>query len=866
MTNWAEQYLKINENLSGRLAARLPNGLVFKQGNQLEAHFVMFPAHWWNGSEWNPYDTDILHDTKSNLYGTPWSNTRLTLTGAITILHTGYAQHTRWIGLFNPTTRNLNILGIFRPGLIINDHIERSLVINGVTYLLKTILTERGLKEQLLIDAIPSGDFDDWLVIGTVIVGIEWSDGWIDTYRIGQYTFGLPYSQDADGYEIETKRFAFKHGGEQLILTGFPLRLLSKVKYPIVLDPDYVTEASDGYIRGNNSVYATARATSFQTVDNAGSARVGQDLGYNVYRGYFRFNTGTISPTATVTQANLKMAIITNTSTTDFNVNIQKYDWTAPLNGAREANYDGALAATLDQVWRNTLGIATNTIYTSPNLDITRVNPVGYTYFAVISSRDASATPPTTPEHIDIYTAEGTATYRAVLTVLFTGPVTSLVPVAGIEVDTTPSNIRQASQAGLEVDINIDQNRLIEQSGLAVDHYYVTPRQIMQVGLEIDIFLAYPSTVLCPPLPLYKQAQYLMRLYDHTGTQVAIIDNLKNLEIEHTLNSFSSHVINIDGRHPRVSSFILDYFVEIQRKLYGGNWYTEYIGFHRTSQRQITEGRHRIFTSYGRGLLDLINRRCIMYPATSGYTLKGGPGETVIKQYVNENISSGANNPVRWNPLGSLGIGIEPDLAQGLYWAGQRTARNLLEVIQEISSITSIDFDIIWTPRTANFMFKTYYPQRGTDRRHYMAFDPLLGNMINPSYTYSRTEEATVVIVLGSGTGLNRKHLMRQGATLYDSPWNSIEITKDARNEDSVASYITEGDEALAEASPKESFTFEVLQTADSLYGRDYFIGDIVTVRFDDIIRVKKIIGANIQMSEGKETIKLEFADLPIYR
>lgn len=403
-----------------------------------------------------------------------------------------------------------------------------------------------------------------------------------------------------------------------------------------------------------------------------------------------------------------------------------------------------------------------------------------------------------------------------------------------------------------------DAGRLISTSALYVETEQI--RSIAESDLYAEVFV-YVAPVYCPPLPEYQQAAYLIKLYDITGKLVAIFDNYKNLQITHILNSFSTHIFSIDDTNVSRQLFNLDYLFEVNRKVFGDTWYREYIGFHRTNQRQITEGRHRIFTSYGRGLLDLLHRREILYPAKTPFTLKYGSGEHVIKEFVDENAGPGAANPLRY-VSGGIGLGLEADLNRGLYWSGQRSSQNLLETIKAISDITSVDFDILWLGGQ-NFIFRCYYPQRGTDQRDTMLFSPELGNMITPSYTLSRTEEATICVVLGEGQSRNRRFIVRQGSTIYDSPWNKIEITKDARNDSLYASYVSAGDEALAAAMPKETFTFEVVQTAASRYGKDYFMGDIVTVKFDDIIRIKKIVGADIQLVDGKEVIRLEFSDLP---
>lgn len=374
------------------------------------------------------------------------------------------------------------------------------------------------------------------------------------------------------------------------------------------------------------------------------------------------------------------------------------------------------------------------------------------------------------------------------------------------------------------------------------------------------------------------QARYHIRLYDQYAQLLAVITQWRTLNLKLNLNDVSSHQLSISGIAPvqGVSGvsylkelFYTDGIVEVWRKVSGGSWYLLYGGFHRTPHNQIGASGVRIYTSYGRSYLDLIKRRKILYKGTTAYTLKGKAGETVIKEFVNENAGPGANNSLRvrngWfhytDTAGVIhGLYVGVDSGQGVVWKGAREWKNLLEVIQEVGKATSIDFDI--TRNGTNYSFETYYPQKGTDRRATLVFDPLLGNMTNPSYAKSRTEEATIVAVLGQGEGTSRRIVVRESSAKTDSPWNDIEETQDSRNEDTYLGMVSTGDEALREMAAQENFTFEVLQTASAQFGVDYDIGDLVTAQFDNINTTKKITGADITVSDGQEKINLEFGNI----
>lgn len=365
-----------------------------------------------------------------------------------------------------------------------------------------------------------------------------------------------------------------------------------------------------------------------------------------------------------------------------------------------------------------------------------------------------------------------------------------------------------------------------------------------------------------------RQARYVVRLYSATtGLLVAIIDNFRFLNIERYTNSYDIVTLGLDGNDPVCDLFTLDSIIEVWRRVdrIGSDWYCESTALHRTAQHELTEGKLSIFTSYSRGLLDLLRRRILAYYANTAQTLKSGPGETVIKEFVNENAGPAAGGATTRLAIGlTPGLTIEASAGLGTVWSGSRSWLNLLETIQEVGALTSVDFTIERADNTSlNLIFKTFFPQQGTDRSATLVFSPTLGNMVGPSYTLSRTEEVTRVIVLGQGQDNARASVVRQSADITDSVFNIIETSIDARNQTTIAGLQTAGDLHLLKSRKQASFTFNVLQIGAVQYGADYFLGDIVTAGFGVISEVRKITAVKISLSEGRESISMEFSQYP---
>lgn len=369
---------------------------------------------------------------------------------------------------------------------------------------------------------------------------------------------------------------------------------------------------------------------------------------------------------------------------------------------------------------------------------------------------------------------------------------------------------------------------------------------------------------------------YQVRVFSATGTLQAVLDlqeDVRTINIEHRVNYPSTLTLGLQGMAAPIQFFTLDAIVQVLRRVPEADldWYTEFVGFHRTPEKQITTADNRIFTSYCRGLLDLIKRRSIRYKADTAGSSKGPDfADDIIKEYVYENAGAAAtvaNGRVSHGV--TVGLVVAADASLAPIYEGANAWKNLLEAIRDIGQPNSVDFDVLWGGAAAptTFTFETYYPQLGTDRRQGvgtppMVFSPSLGNMANPTYTQSRTDEISSVAVLGPGEGVLRDVTLRTSLHTADSPWNVIEQDQDASSEDTTDALNAVGDGVLYDKRPAVSFTFDVLQTAQSTYGADYFLGDLVTGAFDDVSADVKIRAVSINVSGGQEQIKLELEEV----
>lgn len=369
------------------------------------------------------------------------------------------------------------------------------------------------------------------------------------------------------------------------------------------------------------------------------------------------------------------------------------------------------------------------------------------------------------------------------------------------------------------------------------------------------------------------QARYHLRVFSPTtGSLVTTITKWNFLNYEKRVNDFHLLTLSLMADDPNVAHFLLDAIVEVWRRnsTVGAAWYKELVVLHRTPQYNLYENGRETFTSYCRGLNDLLHRRHVVYPANTAYTLKSGPADNIMKEFVRENATVIAVIATRksfstFDPT-VYGLIVAADVSAAPIWAGARAWQNLHDILKDISLPSGTDFEVLRVGDNGlTFEFRTYYPQRGTDRSSTLTFAPHLGNMKSVVMTRSRTEEANIVYVLGQGEDSARQVVVREAAqSIQDaSLWNAIETTRDARSQPGIAEMQSFGDEQLKELAAQDQFEFEILQTDERQYGADYDVGDIIRAQYRDVNTTKKIVAVKVSMTEGKETIVPEFQDIP---
>ena len=382
-----------------------------------------------------------------------------------------------------------------------------------------------------------------------------------------------------------------------------------------------------------------------------------------------------------------------------------------------------------------------------------------------------------------------------------------------------------------------------------------------------------PNQTLVVPTP--GIAEYKVRIKNQEGELVSEFssDSWLSLTFNHNESDTSSCRFEIENSDSRAGLLGTDYQVEVWRrnKVLNVDWYLEWEGFVRTLNIVLYQNDMLTTVIYANGYVDLLKRAYVMYKSGTAFSSKSGVGETVIKEYVNENLGAAA--------LASLGretdnllanFQIEADLGRGTTWSGSRALKGLLPTCTAIAGKTGLSFDVIGIEDELLFEFRVYEGQRGIDRTLGNAdgnvpvqFSVGNGNMALVTLSINRSNEITAAFALGPGREDARQIVVTESTDQFDSPWNRVERAYNASNQ-AIDELNTFAGEKLRENGKFTSLSFSAVQTRESYYGKDYFWGDKVTSIFNSLRFDLRIIEVRITVSDKSgvgETIRLNFMD-----
>jgi len=335
-------------------------------------------------------------------------------------------------------------------------------------------------------------------------------------------------------------------------------------------------------------------------------------------------------------------------------------------------------------------------------------------------------------------------------------------------------------------------------------------------------------------------AEYELWLCDWTGASIVSLSgpDLVSLEWQHVLNGPGVFKLTLVAETGTRDEFIVDYGVQIMRDA-GAGFYEEFYGFYHDPDEWLASGNvdEHYWSASGMSAEWLLDQPLLqpMLNANPNYTRYDlwwahGAADDVMKRMVAESMGLDAEVARQFSNFtvqGDTGAGIW-DCYEG-YWD------RLLESVQALSGERgATDFRVV---RVADgFEFRTYSPYYGTDRRQGYAAEPTvfsleLENVRNPRRRVLRHAEVTAVYGGWQGGGQDRDIYTDTNPTaLAESPFRrreAFEDISDVTQAEAIPGILAQ---MLVDQGQLVEVSFELIQTADCLYGVHWRLGDLVTL------------------------------------
>ncbi len=358
-------------------------------------------------------------------------------------------------------------------------------------------------------------------------------------------------------------------------------------------------------------------------------------------------------------------------------------------------------------------------------------------------------------------------------------------------------------------------------------------------------------------------SDYQVKIFSVTGELRLALTDFERVEVAREVNAPGALRLELHGAHPAGAAIEARGQIEVWRRWAGQGigWSREFCGIVLSKEYQVDEQGRETLSVVGAGLLTKLSwRRVLWYAGTVGRsTFTAQPAETVMKTLVATNAGGGATAAAGRLRDGTLaGLSVQADAGGGNVVDWSCAWANLLKTLQELAEIAGGDFDLVKTDANAG-EFRWYGGQLGSDRREAVLFALERGNMARPKLTLDHSQERTAAIVGGMGEGSGRTVRIRYGADY--AAGNDGELFVYANNLSGTGALDACGDAALRKCRARPALSFGVLQTPGCLYGKHYFLGDLVAARYRDYQGTAQVRRVELCMGRELETIRVEVTD-----
>ena len=339
----------------------------------------------------------------------------------------------------------------------------------------------------------------------------------------------------------------------------------------------------------------------------------------------------------------------------------------------------------------------------------------------------------------------------------------------------------------------------------------------------------------------------LLTIFDSTLTRQGVLEDYEYLSWNFRYRSISSFTLIINRYKNNVEYLIKGNVLAIYVAGYYRAGIIESIEIGLTEEGKISEN----YIIKGRGLSGLMAERIALHVTASGtgYDSQSTLASTAMRHYVNINCMDATDTDRNYALL--YLEDPDPECGGNIKYDGR--FQYISELLEEISLASGLGWEIVLDPTNKRFVFQII---EGVDRswdngvNSVVSFSPKFGNIKLISYLDSSINSKNVAYVAGQGEANARDVDKVTYLTETYTDMDRREFLIDARDLDATDKMLQRGNERLVELGEEKAVKMENLSTGPFSYGEDFYLGDIVTVNYPDIIEANlRIIESRIEIT-----------------
>lgn len=361
--------------------------------------------------------------------------------------------------------------------------------------------------------------------------------------------------------------------------------------------------------------------------------------------------------------------------------------------------------------------------------------------------------------------------------------------------------------------------------------------------------------------------RYQIRLLDNSLNPVLPVNDFTSLDYVGAVNGMG--ILQMVLPFEYYPYLLKDRFLTVNRSVNGGPFNLEFDQIWMIRLRgRSSSGRVKKSYLKAYDAKHLMARKINPNYAGSAQSTKTAPADNMAKAVVRENLGTLA---AAARQLPTANFSVQPDLSLCPSITDSFAYKTILTAVDDIAQASAANgtfmaYDLVYIGG-GQFEFRTYASQRGSNRTRSNGWlAPVIvseqqGSLAEIDQSEDWSEEATIVYCGGQGEGVERYVSQAPDSTRISGPFGRFEFWADARNSELPAAVDSEAKGVLRVQRVQKKFSSKFVQTPAIMYGRDVFLGDVITASaFGDSLDIR-LDSVHVAVAEHKENLEINLVN-----